>query len=246
LPAKKYIKLISFNLGIALPNIILFSPGLLHIRLLGPNALHSAIGGTAIFLSCAAFIYGNYKIITQREKAIQIDEARSTEEYINYLRQTDGKGIYDNDISIIIEQIEELQRKKDRIRNILLNKFNAIEVSYEKFNGIIVDVEFVFFTNVKSILNKISAFDDSDFKRIKSYKAGNKFSAEFINTKLSIYNEYISFVKNAIEDNEQIILKLDKLLLEISRFDSLEDGEIENMNEIKEIDELIKKSKYFR
>jgi len=63
--------------------------------------------------------------------------------------------------------------------------------------------------------------------------------------KKNIYKEYFIFVKNAIEDNEEIIVKLDALLLEISKHSTIEAGEIENMKEIKEMDELIKKSRYY-
>lgn len=72
------------------------------------------------------------------------------------------------------------------------------------------------------------------------------FSVEFIRAKMNIYNEYISFVKNATEENEQILLKLDKLLLELSKFNSLEIGEVDNMNAMKEIDELTAQTKYYK
>jgi hypothetical protein len=42
------------------------------------------------------------------------------------------------------------------------------------------------------------------------------------------------------------LLKLDKLLLEISRLDSLEPGDIENMACMQEIDSLIKQTKYYK
>ena len=83
-------------------------------------------------------------------------------------------------------------------------------------------------------------------KRMHNLFAQKKFSTEIITSKMNIYNEYISFCKNAIEDNEEILLKLDALLLEISKFDTLEIGEIDNMKEIKEMDELIRKSRYYR
>ena len=107
-------------------------------------------------------------------------------------------------------------------------------------------MEYVFFANIKSILNKINAFDEEDYERMHNLFAQKKFSTEIITSKMNIYNEYISFVKNAIEDNEEILLKLDALLLEISKFDTLEIGEIDNMKEIKEMDELIRKSRYYR
>jgi hypothetical protein len=143
------------------------------------------------------------------------------------------------------EQIELFSKKKDKIFSMLGEKFNVIDKVYEKFNTIIFDVEYVLLSNIKGILNKISVFDEEDYERIRCDIAQKKFSDEVIASKMNIYNEYITFVKNAIEDNEEIILKLDALLLELSKFNTLGTGEIDNLKEIKEMDELIKKSKYY-
>lgn len=61
-----------------------------------------------------------------------------------------------------------------------------------------------------------------------------------------MFDEYIFFVKDSIEDNEEILLKLDKFLFELSKFNSLEDGELENMSAIKDVDELINKIKFYK
>jgi len=237
---KKILKLAGLNIGIVILNIALFSPGLLNIQLRGSNALSIAIGGTAIFMSFVMFIYGNYKLIFQKDRTIEISDINNPKDCILALKQVYGKKTFDNDISSILEQVERFQKKKEKIRDVLLGIYNAIDKGYERFNGIIFDVEYVFNTNIKGILNKINAFDEEDYQRIRNNAVGKRVST------LSIYNEYISFVKNAIEYNEEIILKLDALLLEISKFNSMEAGEIENMNEIKEIDELIKKSKNYQ
>ncbi len=242
---KKILKLALLNIGIALLNIGLFSPGLVNIKMGGSNPLHAAIGGTAIFMSVIIFFYGNYMLISQKHRIIQIKEITNSEDCILALKQACGKRIFANDISIMLEQAESLSKKKEKIRNVLLQKFNIIDTVFERFSGTISDVEYVFFTNIKSILNKIYAFDEDDYERIGSSTNRKKFSSNYIDSKLSIYNEYITYIKNAMSDNEDILLKLDALLLEISNFDCLEIGEIDNMNEIKAIDELIKKSKYY-
>jgi len=64
--------------------------------------------------------------------------------------------------------------------------------------------------------------------------------------KFKVYDEYIKFVDAAIEDNEQILLKLDKLLLEISGLNCIESGEMEEMAGMIEIDNLIKQAKYYK
>jgi hypothetical protein len=53
-------------------------------------------------------------------------------------------------------------------------------------------------------------------------------------------------VERATRDNEEILLKIDKMLLEISRYKSLEDGDVGNMPAIKEMDELIKNANLYK
>ncbi|MNN42780.1 hypothetical protein D3C81_1569860 [compost metagenome] len=61
-----------------------------------------------------------------------------------------------------------------------------------------------------------------------------------------MYSEYLTFIKSSLATNEEIMLKLDKLLLEISRLDSFEPGDIENMPCMQEIDSLIKQTKLYK
>lgn len=245
-PTKKIVKIAGLNMGLAIVNTMLFSPGLLGIHLVGASVFEIAFGSTSIFMSIALFAYGNYKLITEKEKIIQTSEIKTTEDYINALKQYYHKKTFVKDITIILEQLERLQKKKESIKDILLQKFDSTEMSYKKFEGAVLAIENVFHINIKSILNKVNAFDEDDYNRIKKNDVDKTFTTEFIQTKMSIYNEYISFVKNATEDNEEIMLKLDKLLLEISKFNSLEDGEIENMSAMKEIDELTIQTKYYK
>jgi len=243
---EKIIKTLGLNIGIAAFDTIIFSPGLLGIQIGGISTFATAFGATAIFMSVIVFVFGNYKLLIEKEKIIQASEIKTAEDCIHALEQNYGKRTFEKDIATILEQIETFQKKKETIKESLLQKFNSTEMSYSKFDGVILDIENIFYTNIKNIINKLNAFDEKDYNRIRKNGAEKKFSREFIQTKMNIYNEYISFVKNAIEDNEQIILKLDKILLELSKLNSLEDGKIENMSEMKEINELINKIKLYK
>ncbi len=242
----KIIKIAGLNIGIAMVNTILFSPGLLGIQIGAASIFSTAFGGTAIFMSAVMFVYGNYRLLTDKEKIIQTSEIKTTEDYIIALKQNYSKKTFESDIDVILTQINRFQKKKETIIDILLQKFNNTEMSFKKFEGTILSVEDVFYINIKSILNKLNAFDEDEYNRIKKRNGVNTFSTEFMQTKMDIYNQYILFVKNATEDNEEIILKLDKLLLELSNFNCLEDGEIENMSGMKEIDELISKTNLYK
>ena len=100
--------------------------------------------------------------------------------------------------------------------------------------------------NIRSILNKFNAFDEEDYNFIRKEQEAGTFSQQFMEEKFRVYNEYITFVRAATEDNEQILLKLDKLLLEISDLNSLESGQLEQMAGMIEIDNLIKQAKYYK
>ncbi len=241
---EKIIKILILNIGIGVIDTLIFSPGLLGIEIVGASAFETAFGATAALMSGIVFIYGNYNLLIEKEKTIQVGEIKTADDYIDALNQNYDKRIFEKDITTILEQIEMFQKKRETIKEVLLQKFDITEISYSKFDGVISDLENVFYMNIRSIINKLNAFDEKDYNRIKK-DGENKFSKEFINTKMRIYGEYVSFIRKAIEDNEQIILKLDKLLLELSKFNSLEDGKIEDMNAMKEIDELITKIKLY-
>jgi hypothetical protein len=243
---ERIIKAVGLNLGIAVFDITILSSFDILERGKSLDDTTIAFLATIILMSIIVFAYGNYKLLFQKEKSIQPTEIRTIEDCISALKQNYNKKTFLQDINIILEQIARFQNKKVTIEDILLQKFDRTEMSYSKFHGAILDVENVFYINIKSIINRMNAFDEVDYNQIRKGSAQFKFSKEFIEEKISIYNEYISFVKASTEDNEEILLKLDRLLLEISKFNSLEDGEIENMDAMKEIDELINKAKLYK
>ncbi len=241
---KELIKLLGLNLGIAAANIIAFSPGLGGLELVGPLATPLAIasGITIIFLSGAGLIYGNYKLFTGPEKVIPAHKPMTVEDYIEALNLHKGLKTFEETVDLLLDQIERLQKKNKIIRGILLQIFSASEISYKKFDAVIADVEKIFFMNIRSILNKLDAFDEEDYNFIRKKYESGAFSQQFMEEKFKVYDEYITFVKAATEDNEQILLKLDKLLLEISGLNCIESDQLEKLPGMVEIDNLIKET----
>ena len=181
---EKVIKIAALNIGIAALDIIVFSDGLLHIDMSGSNILAATFGATIIVMSLLVFIVGNYKLLYVKEKIIQTDEIKTIEDYISALEQNYEKKTFVKDIDTILEQIKRFQKKKETINEILLQKFDSNEMTYSKFQGAISDGENLFNLNIKSILNKLNAFDEEDYDQIKKDDAQMKFSKEFIQTKI--------------------------------------------------------------
>lgn len=242
---KKLVELASLNLGIAAANIIIFSPALIGLTLFG-GALETALGSTIIFLSGAGLICGNYKLLTGPEIAIPANKTTTVEDYIEELNNHRGLKTFEETVDLLLDQIERLQKKNKIIRDILLQIFNASEISYKKFDAAIAEVDKIFFMNIRSILNKLNAFDEEDYNFIRGKREAGAFSQQFMEEKFKVYNEYIIFVKAATEDNEKILLKLDKLLLGISDLNIVESGQLEQISGIIEIDNLISEAKYYK
>jgi len=242
---KKWIKILSLNLGIAAANIIVFSPGLIGLEL-GASALAAASGSTILFLSWAGLFSGNYKLLSEPEKSIPVSQISTIEGYIESLNDHRDIKTFEKNIALLLDQIERLQKKNKTIREILLQIFCSSEIAYKKFDAVIAEVEKIFFLNIRSILNKLNAFDEDEYNFVRARQEAGAYSEQFIEEKLKVYYEYIKFINAATEDNEQILLKLDKLLLELSGLNSIESGELEQMAGMIEIDNLIKQAKYYR
>lgn len=243
---KKIVQLLSLNISIALINLLLFSDGLVGIHFGESSLLMTSIGITSLIMSVIIFFYGNYQLVLDRAKPVALVEIKTKEDFVTALKQCNGKKTFGQEINLFLEQMDRFTHKEDTIHQVLLQKFEQSEMSFVKFESTINDVENVFYMNIRSVLNRLNAFDEADYMYIQSAQAKKALSANVLVTKNSIYQEYIRFVKEAANENENILLKLDQLLFEISKFSSLNIEELENMSAMKDVDELIDKTKYYK
>ena len=243
---KRISSLLGLNIAIVMLNIIIFSPGLFNIKIDFINIFQTSIGITIIIMSFIIFIIGNYKILIKEDNEIDISKLDDSEDYIEALKENSSKRVFSKDIDILLEQIERMDKKQEKIDDILLQKFTVNEMSYIKFKKTITEVRDVFYINIKSVINKINIFDEQEYEKIKKDIKNGKLNGKIEEQKKDMFDEYIFFVKDSIEDNDEILLKLDKFLFELSKFNSLEDGELENMSAIKDVDELINKIKFYK
>ena len=237
---KKLTQLLGLNLGITAVDVIAFS----HLELFGPSAFETALGFTLIFLSGVGLIYGNYALFSEPKIEAPAKKVMTADDYIEALNNHKDQKTFEKTIDLLIDQIGRLEKKNKIIRDILLQRFNDAEISYKKFDAVIAEVEKIFFMNIRNILNKLNAFDDDDYNFIRKKYEDGAFSQQFMDEKFRVYDEYIAFVKSSAEDNEHILLKLDKLLLEISDLNCVDHNQLDLI--IEEIDEFTKQVKYYK
>lgn len=241
-------KLIIFNLLILAINVAVFSNAFLKVRLFGDSILETLVGLAVIICSVFVFLFVNFRLVNGRTSKIDhemtLQNITDLESCKNTIVRLGYSGTFSRKLEEVLEQIQKQQKKKGLIIDILHQKFSDAEMSYGKFTGIVESAEQIMCANIKSTLNKICAFDEDEYNEMKEGRSNLRQS--IATEKMAIYNEYISFVDKAVDGNDEILLRLDKLLLELSEFNSMRPEDLENMDAIRELDNLIRDAKWYK
>lgn len=247
-------KIICLNIGIALLNIIMFSKGLVGLSFAG-GALMAALSATVIAVSLMAFFYGNYTLLFSEtpQPMIQLlkgNELSQPKDYIESLESKKGNGVFDEEITVAIEQILRMEGKDRALDSILEQYFTPQEMTFTRFQNAINSVQALFYNNIKKMINRLIIFDYKDYKKLTEKVKNSQFNtgviSRSIDTQMKIYQEHIEYVNGQIAMNEDILIKLDGLLLEISKLDDIDEKGLENIAAVQEINDLIEQTKYYK
>lgn len=236
---KVYFKLILINLMIVLVNIICFSPAFIGLSFNSDNALIIAGSVTIIVLSILLFVYLNYRILNSEnlKHDYNIEKLEDNEDYINILKKFKDIIFYNNEILTLIDQIERFERKEQKIKNILYQKFQEDIENKNIFLEVSDEANLLFIKNVKKLVNLFSIFDEEEYNEfLKKY---GKIPPE----RQALYNENLLDVRNFIQSNENILLNFDKLINETTRFgDSVESNKLDekSLNKLQDITNSMK------
>jgi len=247
----KTMKFLFLNVGIIVVNIVVF--GVLHISI-GKNTLSTIFGVLVIIASVFAFIGGNISILLQKKKTnlgkdFKDNEMGMDKEYLSSVEETNRKTrVFRKEMNKTTQQLERLNARNNALNAILLQHFKPTEMTYLKFRAVIDSVNSVFRDNVLKILERINMFDENDYISLIYKMKKNPTEAKAQNNidKMKIYLEHMNYVKTLVEDNEVIIMKMDKLMLELSKLSELNADNIENVSAIQDINELISQTKYYK
>ncbi|MCL2163424.1 MAG: hypothetical protein FWH55_03305 [Oscillospiraceae bacterium] len=251
---RNILKLSALNLSIMLFLVLVFSNAFFKIQLIGGSVLMTAFGTTAILMSALVFAYGNIKLLTNRQPPLQIGmrdtDVNSLESCQAAVQQYIANNVktYSDNLRTVISQINRMQKKKQTIKDMLLERFDESELSYEKFISAVEQIEKIMILNIKSLLSRINAFDEEEYENMLSdTRAAIGEKAERLKSaRLYIYNEYKSYVEKSSDNNEEILLKLDNLILEITKLSTLNVDEVDALDAMVEIDTLIKDARWYR
>jgi hypothetical protein len=245
----RVLKLLGLMIGVVLLDVIVLSPGLLGVQIGGDNILETASGVTLAFMSILVLLYGSYSLLLKPPVRAAIRDMVTHEDYIDALRRYRNVKALKADITLALDQIDRMEKKKDALFELLGQRFDPAELSYKRFSSVIHEVDHLFYLNIRGILNKVTVFDASEYDKfigMQPQSPPSQLTDKLVRERADLYQEYLSYVSGSTVANEEILLKLDKLLLEISRLDSTDYKAIEAMPGMKEIDDLIQQTKFYK
>lgn len=239
-----YIKMLGLTTATVAIDILALSPAFLGVTI-GGGALETALGVTLLTGSAIALVYGSYRWLYRAPIVLTPEQLKSREDFAAALAPYSRVRTLEEDVSVTLEQMERMDKKKATLLKVLQQRFDPVEMSFAKFASVANEVENLFYLNIKSVLNRLSVFDESEYERVMTHKSG-RYSPKLLQEKTAFYNEYMAYIKHAIGTNEEMLLQLDKLMVEISRLDSIEPGDIERMPAMVEIASLIRQTQYYK
>ncbi|WP_310604650.1 hypothetical protein, partial [Anaerosporobacter sp.] len=185
-------------------------------------------------MSVILFAYGNYSLLHSKEAqyyGFSVQDLHTPEDMIEVLKELMTRNIMNQEMDTTIKQIARLLKKKESLRNIIYIKFKDEDEDAYGLKDVIGKVENLLFSNVKSIINAISVFDQQEF---------NQASQRGNSEKHMVYMEQVNYIRDKVADNETILLEFDKLLMQLSK---LSDGTQANSDDLKVFKDVVNNMK---
>ena len=145
---------------------------------------------------------------------------------------------FKKEMRLLDSQTERMEKKSQILDESLKSYFGDSSISYDKFARTVAAVQNLFLDNTKKIITRINVFDEDGYKEIHSRHL------EYTSA-IDPYKEHFKYVNERLEDNEMILQKMDRLLLEVNK---LNDSQvpIDEMPIMQEINELIEQTKLYQ
>lgn len=236
-------KLVVYNLVVALTAIVLFSPGLLNLFGKATGLISQSLIITLLLMIIFVFIYLNYSLLfAKKDSSVEL-KAETMRDVVKILNNNTYKKSFGKTIKTLINQIDSYTVLKDDILEDLEKRFDKNSLSYSKFYQTIQAMESVYFDMMKRTATKIENFNEDSYNTLK--KEDKNRDDLVIDERLEMYQKYLSDIETSIEQGDKILLRLDKCMFELCKLDNAE-GDLDNMLEIKHLDELINNIKHYK
>lgn len=241
---KRYIKLIVADILIVVIAVILYSPGLLRLRISDYSIFRAGMSViAAIALICIFFFINITALKGPKQIPATLETVSDIEKAKAILKQHVGGKFFGSTAKTVISQLERIDKCQKRLVDIIRRKFTPGTMSWKKFYVVVHEAESSAIKNVVTMANRMPLFDEAEYARLQHYKEDD-IPDDIQEEQIKLYRESFDRVKSVITLNEKILLKLDALALELSTSEISENEEV-NSNLLGEIERLIEETKYY-
>lgn len=217
--SKKQIEnILKLNIPIIIINVIVFSDGLLGLKLTSLNILEVSIALTILIISVGLIVYGNYKILFKKIDSTLIDsnKLKQPKDWIDIFEYYTNQKLTVNYTKLCIEQIEVIEKRLDQLDITLNNLFSQGDITYAEFSGVIENSKEIFINNLKKILTHLNLI---------STQIERKFTFESQTSRDEKIMQNLSYIKTLTDNNEEILSELYNLNFELGKLNSSDDAE---------------------
>ena len=219
------IKVLIFDAVLSLANILLFSKAFVGLDFNG-SPLEAAFAYTAVFCDVVSFLYVNlnyfFKAPKKKITPNTLDDCKeAVEEYIKGSSKT-----FLVELRSVLAQISKFKKKKKAAADVFKERFEN-SLGFDKFYASLENAEKLLTGNIRGLTSRLSVFDEDDYAQY-----ANRPINKLTDPRVQVFNDVKSFVNKTLENNEEILFALDRLVLEISKLDEAGDldlSEIENL-----------------
>lgn len=224
-------KIILLNAVLCIADVILFSKGFVGLSVHADNTFLQALSITLIVVSVVMFFYYNYVWINELIKGknvYNVTDLDTVEEFIDAISGYEEKTVFREEIATVIEQIKRLERKRESLTTVLCQKFN--DCGELGVLDVVTDVTNAMWSNIRRILNRLSIFDQEEYLRLQ--RANISREDEVLYEKWNLVQGHITYIKNLVRQNENVLLQFDKLITEVSKMgDDLNENDLQRIKD---------------
>ena len=241
---KRYLKLAAADLCIAASAVVLYSPGLVNLRLSDYSIFRAGMSIIAAVILITLFFVINIRLLKEPEqKPIMLEDVPDLERAKDIL-QDYCKGRYFGSLAkTASEQLDRILKCRQRLSVILEQKFTRGTMSWDKFNSTVSAAESSAIKNVVAMANRMCVFDEKEYARLQNYREDD-IPDDIQEEQLRLYQKNLEAIRWTIALNEKILLKLDALAMEISSSASRSDADW-NHELVSEIERLTEETRYY-
>lgn len=236
------IKVVILNFIIIITAIVAYSPGLLNLRPGDDSIFRAGMSIIIIIVLIFAFFYGNFELTKPKVlKRVNVKEISDIEKAEKLLANYFNAKYFGSTAKTAANQLDRLVKSFDKLKDILNERFEEGTMSHNKYMRVIESAGSSAIDNIVTMANRMQMFDENTYDKLLDYK-NDDIPDDIQEKQLELYDGNMDIIKQTIAANENLLLKMDTLLMELAAVKDKRETELL----LEEIEKLTNEVKYYQ